>query len=311
MAHGGAGGDEPLAAGEFRSIPTITIEGHGGFENNLEGHPQHYAIDGMFGVVLEWGLANNGSFAIEAQLGPAFVWGEAEHFYGRVHVESESHAHEEHASEHQHDDHEEHASEHQHDDHGNHAHAHGSGAPFRRTDIKGFVQARYQPNDRLALSVAWEPYYVTGAEGEDFGIGLKNELGAEVVYAFGDGDVNFALGDGLESVIDGVFVSVENRSGWESDGTFIGNYTDPWLGFGFNIDLLNITFSGGPRFYTPGSYSGLSQRTDWGGEIELDYPIADNVVLFAHWEPVYTTEAGQGWGVGWQHHVGTGLSLLF
>ncbi|MFM1899783.1 MAG: hypothetical protein RLZZ216_359, partial [Cyanobacteriota bacterium] len=230
MAHGGAGGDEPLAAGEFRSIPTITIEGHGGFENNLEGHPQHYAIDGMFGVVLEWGLPNNGSFAIEAQLGPAFVWGEAEHFYGRVHVESESHAHEEHASEHKHDDHEEHASEHKHndheehasehkhedheehasehkhEDHGNHAHAHGSGAPFRRTDIKGFVQARYQPNDRLALSVAWEPYYVTGDEGEDFGIGLKNELGAEVVYAFGDGDVNFALGDGLESVIDGVFV---------------------------------------------------------------------------------------------------------
>jgi hypothetical protein len=177
--------------------------------------------------------------------------------------------------------------------------------------MKGFVQALYQANDRLALSVAWEPYDVTGDEGEDFGIGLKNELGAEVVYAFGDGDVNFALGDGLESVIDGVFVSVENRSGWESDGTFIGNYTDPWLGFGFNIDLLNITFSGGPRFYTPGSYSGLSQRTDWGGEIELEYPIADNVVLFAHWEPVYTTEAGQGWGVGWQHHVGTGLSLLF
>lgn len=319
-AHGAGGGEAPLPAGQFRALPVITIEGHGGFENNLEGRPQHYAIDGMFGVVLEWGLPNNGSFTLEAQLGPALVWGEAEHFYGRVHVESDHDDHNEHASEHEDehedDDHEDHASEHEdeHDDHDNHAehtHAHGSGAPFRRTDIKGFLQARYQPNDRLALSVAWEPYYVTGDEGEDFGIGLKNELGAEVVYAFGDGDVNFALGDGLESVIDGVFVSVENRSGWESDGTFIGNYTDPWLGFGFNIDLLNVTLSGGPRFYTPGSYSGLPQRTDWGGEIELEYPIAENVVLFAHWEPVYSTEGGPGWGVGWQHHVGTGLSLLF
>ena len=316
-AHGAGGGEAPLPAGQFRTTPVITIEGHGGFENNLEGRPQHYAIDGMFGVVLEWGLPNNGSFSLEAQLGPALVWGEAEHFYGRVHIENgdhSDHGHESHASEHK-DEHIEQASEHkdEHNDknHAEHTHAHGSGAPFRRTDIKGFLQARYQPNDRLAVSVAWEPYYVTGGEGEDFGIGLKNELGAEVVYAFGDGDVNFALGDGLESVIDGVFVSVENRSGWESDGTFIGNYTDPWLGFGFNIDFLNVTLSGGPRFYTPGSYSGLPQRTDWGGEIEIEYPIAKNVVLFAHWEPIYNTEGGPGWGVGWQHHVGTGLSLTF
>lgn len=297
QAHGGHGGDgEDLPAGEFRTIPIITIEGHGGFENNLDGRPQHYAIDGQFGVVLEWGLPNNGSFAIEASMGPSLVWGEAEHFYGRVHVE-----------EHHEEDH--------HDDvqsgHANHGDSHGSGAPFRRTDIKGFLEARYQPNERLAFSVAWMPYYVTGDEGEDFGTGLKNEVGAQVIYAFGDGDVNFALGDGLEDMVDGVFVSVENRTGWESDGTFIGNYTDPWLGFGFNVDLLNITLSGGPRFYNPGSYSGLSQRTDWGGEIELEYPVAENVVLFAHWEPVYSTEAGNGWGVGFQHHVGTGLTLSF
>ena len=69
--------------------------------------------------------------------------------------------------------------------------------------------------------------------------------------------MNFALGDGLQDVIDGVFVSVENRTGWESDGTYIGNYTT--AGFGFNIDLLNITLSGGPRFYSC-DYSGLSQR---------------------------------------------------
>lgn len=354
-AHGSAGGEEPLPPGEFRAIPVMTIEGHGGFENNLEGHPEHYAIDGQFGVVLEWGLPNEGSFAIEASLGPALVWGEAEHFYGRVHVESGGHAdheghddheeheehaddhgdhddhdeHEDHAEEHgdhegheDHDEHEDHAEEHDdhedhdeghegHDDHAGHAgHGHGSGAPFRRTDIKGYLQARYQPNDRLELSLAWMPYYVTG-EGEDFGTGLKNEVGAKVVYAFGDGDVNFALGDGLQDVIDGVFVSVENRTGWESDGTYIGNYTDLWPGFGFNIDLLNITLSGGPRFYMPGDYSGLSQRTDWGGEIELEYPVAENVVLFAHWEPVYSTEGGSGWGVGFQHHVGTGVTIAF
>ena len=359
-AHGSAGGEEPLPPGEFRAIPVMTIEGHGGFENNLEGHPEHYAIDGQFGVVLEWGLPNEGSFAIEASLGPALVWGEAEHFYGRVHVESGDHAdheghddhsddhdeHEDHANDHgdhddheDHDEHEDHAEEHGdheghedhaeahddhddhsddhddghegHDDHAGHAgHGHGSGAPFRRTDIKGYLQARYQPNERLELSLAWMPYYVTG-EGEDFGTGLKNEVGAKVVYAFGDGDVNFALGDGLQDVIDGVFVSVENRTGWESDGTYIGNYTDLWPGFGFNIDLLNITLSGGPRFYIPGDYSGLSQRTDWGGEIELEYPVAENVVLFAHWEPVYSTEGGSGWGVGFQHHVGTGVTIAF
>ena len=360
-AHGSAGGEEPLPPGELRAIPVITIEGHGGFENNLEGHPEHYGIDGQFGVVLEWGLPNEGSFAIEASLGPALVWGEAEHFYGRVHVESGGHdahegsdeheghddhdEHEDHADDHDdHDDHEDHAEEHGdheghddhdehedhaeahddhedhedhdeghegHDDHAGHAgHGHGSGAPFRRTDIKGYLQARYQPNERLELSLAWMPYYVTG-EGEDFGTGLKNEVGAKVVYAFGDGDVNFALGDGLQDVIDGVFVSVENRTGWESDGTYIGNYTDLWPGFGFNIDLLNITLSGGPRFYIPGDYSGLSQRTDWGGEIELEYPVAENVVLFAHWEPVYSTEGGSGWGVGFQHHVGTGVTIAF
>ena len=335
QAHGGhGGGGEELPAGEFRTTPIITIEGHGGFENNLDGRPQHYAIDGQFGVVLEWGLPNNGSFAIEASMGPSLVWGEAEHFYGRVHVEQGhddhgdedhhdddhgDHAEGHHEEDHHDDDHGDHAEGHHeedhhdddHSDHAHHGHAHGSGAPFRRTDIKGYLEARYQPNERLAFSVAWMPYYVTGDEGEDFGTGLKNEVGAQVIYAFGDGDVNFALGDGLEDMVDGIFVSVENRTGWESDGTFIGNYTDPWLGFGFNVDLLNITLSGGPRFYTPGSYSGLSQRTDWGGEIELEYPVAENVVLFAHWEPVYSTEGGNGWGVGFQHHVGTGLTLSF
>jgi hypothetical protein len=119
------------------------------------------------------------------------------------------------------------------------------------------------------------------------------------------------LGDGLETIVDGLFVSVENRTGWESEGTYLGNYTDPWLGLGFNIDLLNITLSAGPRFYSPGAYSGLPFRTDWGGEVELEYPLAESVVVFAHWKPIYSSQGGDGWGVGWQHHIGTGVSFSF
>ena len=295
-AHGGhGGGGEQLPAGESRVTPTITIEGHGGFETNLNGDPSHYAIDGQFGYVFEWGLPNNGTFAIEATVGPAGVWGEAEHFYGTVHLEEE-HAHEEEEEGHEEEE---------------HGHSHGSGADWKRTDVRGYFAARYQPNDRLSFQLSWMPYYVTG-KGEHYGEGLKNEVGANVTYAFGDGDVNFALGDGLEDVIDGVFISLENRTGWESDGTYIGNYTDLWPGFGFNVDQLNITLSGGPRFYSPGSYSGLSSRTDWGGEIEAEYPITDQIAVFAHWKPIYSSEnwSGEG-GKGWNHHAGTGVSFSF
>lgn len=289
-AHAAAGGEE-LAPGEFRVRPIVTIEGHAGLENNLEGQPRHYALDGLFGAVFEWGLDNEGSFAIEAQLGPALVWGEAEHFYGRVHVEG-------------------HGEQHGGDHGSDHGDSHSDGSPYRRTDVKGYLQARYQPNDRLEVSLTWWPYYVTGSQGDDVA-GLKNELGVEAIWALGDGDVNFALGDGLESIVDGVFLSLQNRTGWESEGTYLGNYTDPWLGLGFNIDLLNITLSAGPRFYSPGSYSGLPFRTDWGGEIELEYPLADSVVVFAHWKPIYSSQGGEGWGVGWQHHIGTGISFSF
>jgi len=326
-AHATAGGEE-LAPGEFRVRPLITIEGHAGLENNLEGQPRHYALDGLFGAVFEWGLENKGSFVIEAQLGPALVWGEAEHFYGRVHIHrgSESKHSNEHAGspdEDEHDHEEEHADHFVHDEnekeHGNHdgehhggyhSDSHSDGSPYRRTDVKGYLQARYQPNDRVEVSLTWWPYYVTGSQGDDVA-GLKNELGVQAIWALGDGDVNFALGDGLESIVDGVFVSLENRTGWESEGTYLGNYTDPWLGLGFNIDLLNITLSAGPRFYSPGSYAGLPFRTDWGGEIELEYPLANSVVVFAHWKPIYSSQGGEGWGVGWQHHIGTGISFSF
>jgi len=288
-AHGAAGGDD-LAPGVFQITPVLTLEGHAGLENNLEGQPRHYALDGLAGVVLEWGLPNKGSLAIEAMVGPALVWGEAEHFYGRVHLEE--------------------AEDHHAEEHGEgHDHSHG-GAPFRRSDLKGQLQVRYDPNQRLSFFAEWLPYYVTRSQGEDLR-GLKNELGFGVAYAFGDGDVNFALGDGLETIADGVFVSVENRTGWESDGTYLGNYTDPWLGFGFNIDKLNVTLSGGPRFYTPGSYAGLPSRTDWGGEVELELPLNRRTVLFAHWKPIYSSQSGEGWGHGWQHHIGTGVTFRF
>ena len=142
----------------------ITIEGHGGFENNLveEGKPEHYAIDGLVGVVFEWGLENGGSFAVEAQVGPALVFGEAEHFYGLVH-------------EHDHDDHDDHdddeTNEDEEEDHDEEEHeheeGHSSGAPYRRTDVKGFLQARYEPNEQLAFSAMWKPYYVTRDQEED------------------------------------------------------------------------------------------------------------------------------------------------
>jgi hypothetical protein len=270
----------------------ITLEGHAGLEDNLEDRPRHYAIDGLFGVVMEWGLPNRGSFAIEAMVGPALCVGGGRTFLWPGWTTTTTTTEDGHND----DDHD--------DDHG-----HG-GAPFRRADIKGQLTARYAPNDRLSFMAEWKPYYVTRNQGEDIK-GLKNEVGVGVVWALGDGDVNFALGDGLETIVDGVFLSVENRTGWESDGTYIGNYTDPWVGLGFNIDKLNVTLSGGPRFYRPGSYSGLSSRTDWGGELELALPVSPGTVLFAHWKPMYSTKGGEGWGRGWQHHIGTGVTFRF
>ena len=298
-AHGG-GSAQDLDPGEYRVRPVITIEGHGGFENNLveEGKPEHYAIDALVGTVLEWGLENNGSFAIEAQFGIASVWGEAEHFYGLVH------AHDDHEDEH-HEDEDDHEEEHDH-----HEESHSSGAPFRRIDLKGFVQARYEPNEKLAFSAAWMPYIVTENQGEETK-GMKNQVEVGAIYAFGDGDVNFALGDGLESIVDGIFISAKNASGWEADGSYVGNYTDVWPGFGFNYDQLNVTLSGGPRFYTPGAYAKLPSRTDWGGELALEYPVSKSAVLFAHWEPMYSSKGGEGWGKGFQHHIGTGVTFSF
>ena len=309
MAHGAAGGEEH-APGEFTARPVITIEGHGGLENNLKGQPQHYAVDAMAGGVLEWGLPNNGSFAVEAQIGAAAVWGEAEHFYGLVHVE-EHKGKGHHEDEHEGEEHagEEHEGE-EHAEAGHSDHGHSDGAPYKRTDLKGYLQVRYEPNQQLALSATWKPYFVTRDQGEEK-YGLKNEVEFGAIYAFGDGDVNFALGDGLEDVVNGLFISAKNATGWESDGLYVGNYTDLRPGFGFSYDQLNVTLSAGPRFYVPGDYAKLPSRTDWGGELELEYPIGSNAVLFAHWEPMYSTQGGEGWGKGFQHHIGTGVSFSF
>ena len=296
FAHGShGGGGEALEAGEFDFTPIITIEGHGGFDNNLDDHPRHYAIDGLFGGVFEWGLGNGGSFAIEAAIGPALVWGEAEHFYGKVHV----HDHDDDHEDHDHDDHD-------HDDHG-----HEHDTDFKRTDIRGFLQARYAPNDRLSFELAWNPYYVTKDQGDDIQ-GLKNELGAKATWALGDGDVNFALGDGIEDLVNGVYLSVDHRQGWESDGMYVGNYTDPrvGLGFTFGADEISLMIEAGPRFYVPGSYAGLDQRTDVAGEIELSVPVGD-ATLFLHWQQTYSWDDAPGWGEGWQHHVGTGVTFTF
>lgn len=305
FAHGnhGGGGDAP-EAGEFEFTPVVTVEAHGGFETNLDDTPRHYALDGLFGGVFQWGLDSGGSISIEAAVGPSLVWGEAEHFYGKVHV----HDHDEHAG---HDDHEGHDDHDDHEDHAGHD-DHGHGNPdFKRSDVRGYVQVRYAPNDRLSVSVDWKPYYVTQNQGDDIQ-GLKNELGAEVVWALGDGDVNFSLGDGIEDIVDGLFLSLEHRQGWESDGTWMGHYTDSRVGLGFTIgqDQVNVKIDGGPRFYTPGSYSGLNQRTDFAGELELSVPIGE-VVLFAHWQPTYSSVNAPGWGEGWQHHIGTGLTFSF
>jgi hypothetical protein len=280
LSHGADGQAGRVAPGQFRVLPLITIEGHGGFENNVEGQPRHYAIDAQMGTVLEWGLNNGGVFAIEMELGPAFVWGEAEHFYGRVEPAGE---------------------EEEHDHHGL------PGSNWRRTDIKGRLQLVYQPTRRLELSAEWMPYLITTSQGEDVR-GLRQQLSLAGTLALGNGDVNFALGDGLETIADGLFLAVENRNGWDSTGTYLGNYTDTRLGLGFNVDLLNLTMDAGPRFYQPGSYSGLGGRVDWGGEIELTYPLSSRTVLFAHWQPMYNTQVGMA---GWVHHVGAGVTFSF
>ena len=80
-----------------------------------------------------------------------------------------------------HDDHDEDHHDDHHDDHAGHAHDHGD-TSYKRTDVRGYFQVRYAPNDRLSVSVDWKPYYVTRNQGDAYR-GLKNDIGAEVVWA--------------------------------------------------------------------------------------------------------------------------------
>ena len=286
-AHGG-GGTEPLEAGEFRLTPQITVEAHGGFENNIEGKPEHYGLDGLFGGLMEWGLENGGKFSIEGAFGPVGVWGEAEHFYGAVHSDHDDHD--------DHDDHEEEHAEHDTD--------------YKREDFRGYLKATYAPNDRLSVAVDTQPYIVTKNQGEEKK-GTKNSIGAKALYAFGEGDVNFALGDNFKQLIDGAYVSLEHRQGWDSVGEWQGNYTDPRVGVEFNYDLIALKIEGGPRFFVPSSEASTSERTDFAGEIEIGRPVGENAYVFIHWQPTRSDKDGSDWGEGWQHHVGTGVTFTF
>ncbi len=288
-AHGG-GGSEPLEVGQFRLTPQITVEAHGGFENNIEGKPEHYGLDGLFGVLMEWGLENDGRFSIEGAFGPVGVWGEAEHFYGVVHAE-------------EHDEHEEEGEE-EHEEHSAH------NTDYKREDFRGILKAKYSPNDRFSVAVDTKPYIVTKNQGEEKE-GTKNSIGAKALFVLGEGDVNLALGDEFKDLVDGTYVSLEHRQGWDSVGKWQGNYTDPRVGVEFNYDLIAIRMEGGPRFFVPASDSGISERTDFAGEIEISRPVGDNADIFIHWQPTYSDKDGSEWGQGWQHHVGTGVSFRF
>ncbi len=219
-AHGSHGGGAELEAGEFDFTPIFTVEGHAGFDDNLEIPEKHYAADFLIGGEFAWGFGNGKQFSLSAFVGPAFVRGGAEHFYGEIHLED-------------HHDEEEHE-----------AHEHEAHPTRSRVDFKAYLEANYKHSDRLNFQAYWNPYLVTSNElefhadeneWEEFeSKGIKNELGAKVKYAFGDGDVDFGLGDSISDLIDGAYASVDYRQGWGVDGVFIGNYTDPRLGVSFN-----------------------------------------------------------------------------
>ena len=287
-AHGSHGGGSELEAGEFDFTPLITVEGHAGYDNNLEAPEKHFAGDFLIGAEWAWGLGNDQQISLSAFVGPTLVYGGAEHFYGEVHVEEE-------------------------EGHEHHAH------PARsRIDFKGYLEANYKYSDNLNFQAYWNPYVVTSdeveveenGETETFEAkGVKNEVGLKVKYSFGDGDVDFGLGDTFSDLIDGAYFSIDHRRGWGVDGVYIGNYTDPRLGVGFNYGATAFQVDLGPRFYTPGSYaSDLNSRTDLAGEIMVTRPVSEEIDFFAHWKFVATWDGSEGWGKGLQHHLGAGIT---
>ena len=231
-AHGSHGSGAELKAGEFDFTPLITVEGHAGFDDNLENPEKHYAADFLIGGEFAWGLGDGKQFSLAVFVGPTLTRGGAEHFYGEIHAHAEEEGHEHEESE-----------------------AH----PTReRVDFKAFFEARYKHSDRINIQAYWNPYIVTSDELEFHADenewekfeskGIKNELGAKVNYAFGDGDVDFGLGDSFSDLIDGTYLSIDHRQGWGVDGVYIGNYTDPRVGIGFNYGETSFQIEAGPRF---------------------------------------------------------------
>ena len=189
-AHGSHGSGTELEAGEFDFTPLITVEGHAGYENNLRSPASHFAGDFLIGAEWAWGLGNNQQISLIAFVGPALVYGGAEHFYGEIHVEDVS--------------------------------VHEEAHPARsRVDFKGLFEANYKFSDSFNLQAFWNPYLVTSdevkvEEGETETLeskGVKNEVGIKATYAFGDGDVDFGLGDSFADLIDGLYISVDHRQG--------------------------------------------------------------------------------------------------
>ena len=289
-AHGSHAGGAELEAGEFDFTPLLTVEGHAGFDGNLEIPENHYAADFLIGAEWAWGLGDGKQLSLAAFVGPTLVKGGAEHFYGEIHVEDSEEEHEAHPV-------------------------------VQRVDLKAFFEANYKHSDRLSFAAYWNPYFVTNdewtyhtdetpVEAEKFeSKGIKNEIGGKVIYAFGDGDVDFGLGDSFFDLLDGTYVSVDHRQGWGVDGVYIGNYTDSRLGVGFNYGEIAFQVEAGPRFYAPGTYAtALKSRTDWGGEVMVSRPVNDKVDFFAHWKFIHTWDKVDGWGDGYQHHIGTGIT---
>ena len=286
-AHGSHGSDAELEAGEFDFTPLLTVEGHAGFDNNLASPESHYAGDFLIGAEWAWGLGNDQQISLSAFVGPALVHGGAEHFYGEIHIE-DGEVHEE-------------------------AHPKRS-----RVDFKALFEANYRFSDSLSFQAFWNPYVVTSnevkvedGENETFeSKGVKNEVGVKAKYAFGDGDVDFGLGDSFADLIDGLYFSVEHRQGWGVDGVHIGNYTDPRLGVAFNYGATAFQVDLGPRFYSPGSYANgfINSRTDLAGEIMISRPVSEEIDFFAHCKFVSIWDNSPGVGDGLQYHLGAGIT---
>ena len=286
-AHGSHGSDTELEAGEFDFTPLLAVEGHAGFETYLANPESHYAGDFLIGAEWAWGLGNDQQISLSAFVGPTLVHGGAEHFYGEIHIED--------------------------------GQIHDEAHPMRsRVDFKALFEANYKYSDSLSFQAFWSPYLVTSNEvmvedgdTETFeSRGIKNEIGVKVKYAFGDGDVDFGLGDSFEDLIDGLYVSVDHRQGWGVDGVHIGNYTDPRLGVAFNYAATAFQVDLGPRFYSPGSYAEgfINARTDLAGEISISRPVTEEIDFFAHWKFVGIWDNSSGVGGGLQHHFGTGIT---